>query len=135
EGIQSLRCFSKRVFSICFPCGSTGTPAQGPIERRKREEGRVRRTSCPARSISRFQRLRPISQSLRYDSRMTSFSALSRGTCSVFPSGNFISKIAERSPWSWYWVSSGRPFMPLAKLAAELDEISEPKRSSELEHQ
>ena len=33
------------------------------------------------------------------------------------------------------WLSSGRPFMPLAKLPAEVDEISEPNRSSELEHQ
>src|ERR1051325_7761051 len=44
-------------------------------------------------------------------------------------------KSADRRTWSSYWLSSGRPFMPLAKLAAELDEISEPNRSSELEHQ
>src|SRR5207253_9284175 len=41
----------------------------------------------------------------------------------------------SRRTWSSYCVSSGRPFMPLAKFDAELDEISEPKRSSELEHQ
>src|ERR1044071_4745224 len=46
-----------------------------------------------------------------------------------------MEKTDERSTWSSYCDSSGRPFRPLAKLAAELDEISLPKRSSEEEHQ
>ena len=40
-------------------------------------------------------------------------------------------KTEERRTWSSYWLSSGRPFRPLAKFAAELDEISLPNRSSE----
>ena len=64
-GIQPRMLFSYKALSIGLPWGFTGCPAQAPIERRKRDDGRLRRKSCAARSIMRFQRFRPISQSLR----------------------------------------------------------------------
>ena len=65
EGIQSYSFLSYSSRPSGFPSGATDCPAQMPMDLRKREEGSDRRSAWPARSICRFQRLRPISQSLR----------------------------------------------------------------------
>src|SRR5438309_12032986 len=44
-GIQPGMLFSYKALSIGLPWGFTGCPAQAPIERRKRDDGRLRRKS------------------------------------------------------------------------------------------